>query len=170
MAKHIYEYDLVFGKYRCPALKRKEVAKFQPYNDCHSTPTQIAELIEQCYNASDLAEEHIWLICFNTYNSLIGIFDVSHGDTNGAMLNAKGIMQRALLSGACAIAIIHNHPGGSTAPSALDKDSAKRLADAAKLLDIKLLDFIIITKYGHRMRFSSMYLKSLEDGLEGDNE
>ena len=169
MAKHIYEYDLVFGKYHCPALKRKEVAKFQPYNDCHQTPKQIAELIEECYGASKLVEEHVWIACFNIHYSLIGIFDVSHGDIKGAMLNMGGIMQRALLSGAVGIVMIHNHPGGGHTFSHEDKIAAQRLYNAAKLLDIELLDSIIISEYGHHMIFNSLYnihdvWKEIENG------
>ncbi len=41
--------------------------------------------------------------------------------------------------------IIHNHPSGNLRPSEADKVLTRKIAQAAELLDIKLLDSLIIT-------------------------
>ena len=41
--------------------------------------------------------------------------------------------------------IFHNHPSGNLNPSPQDDALTRKIADAAKLLDIRLLDHIIIT-------------------------
>jgi DNA repair protein RadC len=39
---------------------------------------------------------------------------------------------------------VHNHPSGDASPSQTDHSLTRRLAEAAELLQIKLLDHIII--------------------------
>ena len=44
--------------------------------------------------------------------------------------------------------LIHNHPSGAAAPSPQDKVLTDRVAQAAALFDIRLLDHIIIAREG----------------------
>ena len=50
----------------------------------------------------------------------------------------------ALVASACAVIVAHNHPSGDPSPSQSDHSLTRRLAEAAELLQIKLLDHIII--------------------------
>jgi len=43
-----------------------------------------------------------------------------------------------------AVIVVHNHPSGDALPSQTDHSLTRRLAEAAELLQIKLLDHIII--------------------------
>ena len=45
---------------------------------------------------------------------------------------------------AAAIVAVHNHPSGDPAPSAADVQMTKSLCEAAKLMDIDLLDHLVI--------------------------
>jgi DNA repair protein RadC len=49
-----------------------------------------------------------------------------------------------VLGGAAAIICVHNHPSGDPAPSAADLHVTRQLREAAKTLDIPLLDHVII--------------------------
>ena len=40
----------------------------------------------------------------------------------------------------------HNHPSSKLKPSQSDKDLTKKLADAARFFDMKILDHIILTR------------------------
>jgi DNA repair protein RadC len=42
------------------------------------------------------------------------------------------------------VIVVHNHPSGDASPSQADHSLTRRLAEAAELLQIKLLDHIII--------------------------
>ncbi|MDI1320148.1 MAG: JAB domain-containing protein [bacterium] len=46
--------------------------------------------------------------------------------------------------GATAIVCVHNHPSGDPAPSAADVQVTRQLRDAAKAVDIDLLDHVIV--------------------------
>jgi DNA repair protein RadC len=45
---------------------------------------------------------------------------------------------------ASSVIIAHNHPSNNKVPSDEDKDLTKKIRDAGKLLDIKLLDRLIL--------------------------
>ena len=55
------------------------------------------------------------------------------------------ILQGALLTNAVAMVLAHNHPSGSTRPSRQDDEITRKVVDAARLLDIKVADHIILT-------------------------
>ena len=47
------------------------------------------------------------------------------------------------------IILAHNHPSGNLNPSQADIDITKKIAQALRLLDVKLLDHVILTANGH---------------------
>ena len=55
---------------------------------------------------------------------------------------------RAVLVGACAVLVAHNHPSGDATPSAEDREITRRLVDAGALLGIPLLDSLVWTRAG----------------------
>ena len=75
---------------------------------------------------------------------VLGMFKVSQGTINGSICNPREIFLRALVVGACAIIVIHNHPSGDPSPSDQDVIVYNRLSEASKMMGIALHDFIII--------------------------
>jgi DNA repair protein RadC len=55
----------------------------------------------------------------------------------------------ALLHGATSLILSHNHPSGNLQPSKADDSITKNIADAASLVDIKLLDHLIVSEDGY---------------------
>jgi DNA repair protein RadC len=47
-------------------------------------------------------------------------------------------------AGSYAVIVMHNHPSGDPSPSQADHSLTRRLAEAAELLQIKLLDHVVI--------------------------
>lgn len=58
------------------------------------------------------------------------------------------IFRNALLFGATAILLSHNHPSGDYTPSKEDISVTKNCVEIGKLLDIQVLDHIIISQMG----------------------
>jgi len=54
------------------------------------------------------------------------------------------VFRSAVQHGATAIACVHNHPSGDPAPSAADVQVTRQLREAAKALDIELLDHVVV--------------------------
>jgi DNA repair protein RadC len=89
-------------------------------------------------------EEHLYMICMNTKNRIIGVFEISHGNANSSIVGVREIFQKALLANAMSIIVMHNHPSGDTTPGREDIEVTKRIAEAGKIIGIELLDHIIV--------------------------
>ena len=65
-----------------------------------------------------------------------------------AVKDGRIIAELALRCHAASIIIGHNHPGGSPLPSPKDIIAASRIRDAMKVIDTKLIDFVIVGEGG----------------------
>jgi DNA repair protein RadC len=66
------------------------------------------------------------------------------GSVHTTNVRISELLSEAIRVKAAAIVVLHNHPSGDTAPSAADIQMTKSLHEAAKLMDIDLLDHIVI--------------------------
>ena len=66
------------------------------------------------------AEEYMHMLCLNTKNRVIGVFEISHGTVNASIVGTREIFQKALLANAVSIILMHNHPSGDPTPSRED--------------------------------------------------
>lgn len=91
-----------------------------------------------------LHKESLRVILLNTRYHLIRIEEISLGSINESIAHPRDVFRPALISSAYAVIVVHNHPSGDATPSQTDHNLTRRLAEAAELLQIKLLDHIII--------------------------
>ncbi len=64
------------------------------------------------------------------------------------VVDQRLVVKRALELLSTQLILIHNHPSGTAEPSSEDKILTDRIARAAALFDIRLLDHIIISREG----------------------
>jgi DNA repair protein RadC len=91
-----------------------------------------------------LRKECMRVILLDTRYRLKRIEDVSLGSINESIAHPREVFHPAVRSEAYAVIVVHNHPSGDATPSQADHSLTRRLAEAADLLQIKLLDHIII--------------------------
>ena len=60
-------------------------------------------------------------------------------------MDTRLVLKKALEVGAVALILVHNHPSGGLEPSRSDLNLTENLKIAAKTLDIKVLDHLIVT-------------------------
>jgi len=115
-----------------------------------SSSNDAADIARMCFDADtmDWTESFI-VIALNNANKVLGFYKVSSGGVTATIADPKVIFQFALLSNASSILVAHNHPSGNLQPSNADKAITEKIANAAKLLDMRLLDHIIITDESH---------------------
>ena len=89
-------------------------------------------------------EEYMYMICMNTKNRIIGVFEISHGNVNSSIVSPREIFQKALLANAVSIIVMHNHPSGDPKPSREDIEVTKRIVEAGKIVGVQVLDHIIV--------------------------
>ena len=95
-----------------------------------------------------ISHEECWVLYLTSSNRLIERQRVSQGGVQATVVDHRVIVKRALELLSTQIIMVHNHPSGAASPSEADKVLTRKVAEAAALFDIKLLDHIIISKEG----------------------
>ncbi len=93
-----------------------------------------------------LAHEEFWVLYLDNAHVVIERSLLGKGGITATVVDIRLLLQQALKWGATAMIVAHNHPTGNLTPSAADKTLTLKLKDAAKLLDMVLLDHIIVGK------------------------
>lgn len=90
-------------------------------------------------------KEHFIMLFLDTKNKLI-VDRISVGTLNANLVHPREVFKNAIQANAAQIIVAHNHPSDDPEPSPEDIALTRRLDDAAKIIDIELLDHIIIAK------------------------
>ncbi len=91
-----------------------------------------------------LEVEKFWVLCLNRRNRLIKLVEVSSGSATSCHAHPREVFRAAIRAGATGVVCVHNHPSGDPAPSAADIQVTRQLREAAKTVDIELVDHVII--------------------------
>lgn len=93
-----------------------------------------------------LPHEEFWVIYLNTANRVVDRVRISQGGVAETVVDVRLVMKRAIVNLARGIVLVHNHPSGSAQPSRGDVELTRKIADAAALFDILLVDHVIIAE------------------------
>ena len=74
---------------------------------------------------------------------------LSKGGIDRAIVDVRVLLRKALEVQAVGFILCHNHPSGALQPSQSDQETTTRVSRAAKCLDIKLLDHVIVSAQGY---------------------
>ncbi|MGL4806155.1 MAG: JAB domain-containing protein [Bacteroidales bacterium] len=88
--------------------------------------------------------EQMWAMYLSPANKVIGYTCISMGGVIATSVDVKIILQGALLCNATNFLIAHNHPSGNNTPSPQDNRLTQKIAEAAKYMDMRFLDHIIV--------------------------
>lgn len=106
------------------------------------SPTVVAEILRTYIGQVD--REHLVVLLVDSRRQVIGINTVSIGTVSASLVHPRECFKPAVLIGAAALILGHNHPSGDEQPSIEDKECTRRLARAGELMGIPLLDHVII--------------------------
>lgn len=111
-----------------------------------STDTDVVRLMRP--QLESISHEECWVLYLTSSNRLIESLRVSQGGVQATVVDHRLIVKRALELLSTQLIMVHNHPSGAAEPSVADKALTQKVADAAALFDIKLLDHVIISREG----------------------
>lgn len=95
-------------------------------------------------------QQEVFLVIFlKTNNNILDHKIIFQGGMSMTIVDSKVIFKQALEKRATQLILCHNHPSGNLNPSKSDLELTKRLVEAGKLLDIKVLDHIIVSEDGY---------------------
>ena len=91
-----------------------------------------------------LEREVFAAVFLDTRHRLIEYSEMFQGTIDGAEVHPREVVRKALRCNAAAVIVAHNHPSGTTDPSAADRAVTARLKQALALVDVRLLDHVVV--------------------------
>lgn len=94
-------------------------------------------------------QENLLAIYLDNQNRYISHKLLFKGTLNSSIVHPREVFKHALLENASGVIVMHNHPSGSTRPSASDDETTRVLAQTGSIMGIKLLDHLVVSKDGY---------------------
>lgn len=90
--------------------------------------------------------EEFRIIFLNSKLYVIGEEIQQRGTVDQVAIHSREVIKSAMMHGASAMILVHNHPSGIVTPSKADMEITKRIKEAAEAVSIRLFDHLIISK------------------------
>ncbi len=97
----------------------------------------------------DLPYEEFWAIYLSRSCKLLESKLIGRGGNDSTPVDVRIILRYALQNNASSIVLVHNHPSGTLAASEADQDITKKIWEAARIMDIRIIDHVIFTDDGY---------------------
>jgi len=141
---NINTFGIRFNSDRIGELVKENTFAYSTNETVIDSPEKAAKIIESLWDASNLAQEHFWLLALDGGRKVTGAYTVTVGTLMSSLVHPRECFQRAILAGAASIIVAHNHPSGNLDISEQDREVTRRLRQAGDLLGIRLDDHVII--------------------------
>jgi DNA repair protein RadC len=107
-----------------------------------SSPADVDGLLRG--RIANLDRENFVAVLLNTKNEVIGFPTISVGTLSASLVHPREVFKPAIRASAASVVLAHNHPSGKVEPSREDRGITERLAGAAQIIDIEVLDHVIL--------------------------
>lgn len=103
--------------------------------------------------------EIFWILALDAQHQIVrnAPIIIATGTVNAALVHPREVFRSAIVAGASAVILVHNHPSGDPTPSAEDRAITEQLVAAGRVLDIPVHDHIVIGR--------ARYVSFAESGL-----
>ncbi|MGB7218238.1 MAG: DNA repair protein RadC [Vicinamibacterales bacterium] len=105
-------------------------------------PHQAAEFLMPTFGRRSV--EQFGVVLLDTKHRVLRTAILALGTLNTAGIEPREVFREAMLAGAAAIVVFHNHPSGDPTPSPDDVDLTRRLVAAGVLMGIDVVDHLIL--------------------------
>lgn len=107
-------------------------------------PVEVEGLLKSIFEQYEEDREHMVMIILSPAREVMGYKLLASGSEDRVDVSRKIIFRHALLLGASAIILAHNHPAGDLRPSPHDLRLTQLVVESSKLIDIELVDHFIV--------------------------
>ncbi len=114
---------------------------------------------------SDMQEKFM-VIFLDSKNRILTSKVLFVGTINESKVYPREIFREALLCGATGVILAHNHPGEDPTPSFHDIALTERMVSAGRIMGVRVLDHLIITRTGWMSMADESFLQGMEDMAE----
>lgn len=108
-----------------------------------SSPESVYDYMKDTLEAHPM-NEVFYVVLLNQKNKPLGRIAISTGTVCATLVHPREVFRPAIIAGASAIICAHNHPSGDPAPSSADVHVTRQLREAARTVDISLLDHVVL--------------------------
>lgn len=115
--------------------------------DALSSPEAVRDFARM--KMAGLKDEAFMVIYLNTKNHVIEHEMINEGTVDQAVVYPRNIIKKALVNNATGLILIHNHPSGMCEPSKEDVKLTHAIKEAARTVNIRTVDHIIVGKSGY---------------------
>lgn len=133
-----------------PARRAMAMAVIELYRRMQSRKSDFQQIrcSEDIYNVmhqflQGLDHEECWVIYLNQASKVIRKQRISTGGLAATQVDVRLVLREALKLNATSLILVHNHPSGNEKPSADDDRLTQSTFQAAKILNIRMLDHVI---------------------------
>jgi DNA repair protein RadC len=115
--------------------------------DALSSPRSVMDFARA--KLAGLPHEAFMVVYLNVKNEVVGHELIHEGTLDRAVIYPRRVIASALANRAANLILVHNHPSGHTEPSPEDKKLTRMIKDAARTVEISVLDHIIVGRGGY---------------------
>jgi len=109
----------------------------------------VKDILPLVADIANKQQEYFVCISLNGANEVIEKRIVTIGLVNSSQIHPREVFADVIADRAAAVIFAHNHPSGDPKPSDVDAKTHKQLTEAGKILGLRILDHIIVTKKGY---------------------
>jgi DNA repair protein RadC len=95
-----------------------------------------------------LRRERVLVLVLDAGNRVQRVVPLTDGSVDRSLLPVREVLNAVLRNDGVAFALAHNHPSGDPTPSRQDRLATEAVAIAARLVDLRFLDHLIVTDLG----------------------
>jgi DNA repair protein RadC len=123
-------------------LARRSIPERRPL----TRPEEVARFLALRYQQRD--QEVMGALFLDVRHRLLGDQEIFRGTLQRAAVEPREILKECLLRGAGGVVLFHTHPSGDPTPSSEDLLFTRRMAEAAALVGVDLLDHLVLGAAG----------------------
>jgi DNA repair protein RadC len=123
-------------------LGRRMARAQLPLRDPLLRPAAVVSYLAMRYWRLD--QEVMGALYLDVRNRLLSDMELFRGTLNRTAVEPRPILRQGLLQGAAGVVLFHTHPSGDPSPSAEDVAFSRRLAEAAEVVGLRLLDHLVV--------------------------
>lgn len=140
MAKGVY---MLLYRHRLVLVRDEEPA---PYGASIRAPSDVGKAARAML--ADEAVEVVLAFFLDQAQRVRGYLELGRGGFAHVDGDRRPLFAAALLAGATAVILVHNHPSGRVEPSDEDRALCRSLRQAGEILAVEVLDFVIVGEEG----------------------
>jgi DNA repair protein RadC len=111
-----------------------------------SRPEEVARFLALRYQQRD--QEVMGALFLDVRHRLLGEQEIFRGTLHRAAVEPREILKQCLLRGAGGVVLFHTHPSGDPTPSTEDMLFTRRMATAAAVVGVELVDHLVLGAAG----------------------